>query len=393
MRDISKHAGTRGWHRAAVVTFGALLAALSLVASQAVAAARSGPLGDRGQSCAPQRLSPTAVDPLPGGGQEYVFGRAGSVGTVLVAPAGFRPLTASAAKLAEYGFPPRPSGASALAGWRYAMSRYRRTAPEVTLGCAQAEASTSPTAATASVSPAARQISKSSQTWAGYDAYGSNHHYFAAVHGYFVQSKLGPNVCSPPGMEGSWIGLGGGYYGSSASLSTSLIQGGTAINGPSGVHGKPPGTYAMFYEYLVNPTHENKPVYGPKVRTGNKIFVYVDYQTSSHKADIYVEDTSTGKTEGLEHKLASYYYDGITADWINERPGVTLADFTPTAFTGAQAQVRSTGTWVDLGSANRYQIPMVETVGKMGRQLASPGGLSAKKNFKVTWDECEFTGT
>jgi hypothetical protein len=390
MRDISKHGRARGWHFAAVVTVGALLAALSLVASQAVAAAGSGPMGTSGQ-CTPQRLSPTAVGALPGGGQEYVFGHGRSVGTVLVAPAGFRPLTASAAKLAEYGFPPRPSGGSALAGWRYAMSRYRRTAPEVTLGCAQAVASTSP-AAEASVAPAAGQISMSSETWAGYDAYGPNHHYFAAVHGYFVQSKLGSHTCSPAGSEGSWIGLGGGYYGSPASISGSLIQGGTAINGPSGVHGKPPGKYAMFYEYVVFSTHENKPVYGPTVRPGNKIFVYVDYQTSNHKADIYIEDTTTGRTEGLERKLPAYYYDGITADWINERPGTTLADFTPTAFTGAQAQVRSSGKWVDLGSENRYQIPMVETVGKMGRQLASPGGLSAKKNFKVTWDDCEFTG-
>ena len=88
-----------------------------------------------------------------------------------------------------------------------------------------------PGPATASVRPAASQRAKSSQNWAGYDAYGSNHHYFAAVHGYFIQSKLGPHACDPAGQEGSWIGLGGGYYGSSASLSSSLLQGGTAING------------------------------------------------------------------------------------------------------------------------------------------------------------------
>ncbi|HKU57620.1 MAG TPA: hypothetical protein VJP41_11430 [Gaiellaceae bacterium] len=40
-------------------------------------------------------------------------------------PAGFDPVTATAAQLREYGFPPRPAGrpSSAAAGaWRYAMS-------------------------------------------------------------------------------------------------------------------------------------------------------------------------------------------------------------------------------------------------------------------------------
>jgi hypothetical protein len=387
MTDIGKHPRTRGRRHAAVLTVGTLLAALSLAAGQAAAA--PGRPANGAASCTPRPLTPTAINRLPGGGQEYVFGRGGSIGTVFVAPAGFRPLTASAARLAKYGFPPRPSGGSALAGWRYAMSRYRRTAPELTLGCAEG-ATSMPMAAVASAMPAARQRVKSSENWAGYDAYGSNHDYFAAVHGYFIQSKLGPNACDPAGEEGSWMGLGGGYYGSSASLSSSLIQGGTAINGPSGVHGKPPGTYAMFYEYVVFSIHENKPVYGRTVRPGDKIFVYVGFQTSNRKADIYIEDTTSGRTEGLERKLPSYYYDGITADWINERPGATLADFQPTAFSDAQAQVRSTGRWEDLGSENRYQIPMVETSGLHGRQLASPGGLKSRKNFRITWDSCEL---
>jgi hypothetical protein len=391
MTDIDGHSGTRGWRSAAVGAICALLAALSLVAGRAVAAARPGPSANGGGSCAPRRLSPTAITPLPGGGQQYLFGPGGSIGTVVVAPAGFRPAAASAAKLAEYGFPPRPSGGSALAGWRYAMSRYRRTAPELTLGCAEAATSMS-RAATASVRPAASQRAKSSQNWAGYDAYGSNHHYFAAVHGYFIQSKLGPHACDPAGQEGSWIGLGGGYYGSSASLSSSLLQGGTAINGPSGAHGKPPGTYAMFYEYVVFSTHENKPVYGRTVRPGDKIFVYVGFQTSNHKADIYVEDTTSGHTEGLERKLPAYYYDGITADWVNERPGATLADFEPTAFSDAQAQVSSTGRWEDLGSENRYQLTMVQTIGQHGQLLASPGRLKSKKDFRIAWNSCELSG-
>lgn len=60
---------------------------------------------------------------LKGGGNAYVYDVAGVRTTDLVPPAGFDPLTASASQLAEYGYPPRPSGGQALKTWMMFMSK------------------------------------------------------------------------------------------------------------------------------------------------------------------------------------------------------------------------------------------------------------------------------
>jgi hypothetical protein len=60
---------------------------------------------------------------LPGGGKSYTYDVDGVNETTPIAPRGFDPVTASAAKLAEYGFPPRPAGGRALKTWLTVMRK------------------------------------------------------------------------------------------------------------------------------------------------------------------------------------------------------------------------------------------------------------------------------
>jgi len=73
--------------------------------------------------------------PMSGGGTLYTYTSASDPGSSVEVPlpaAGFQPLTASAAQLAEYGFPPEPlTPGDAQSEWRQAMSDYRsRSVPD-----------------------------------------------------------------------------------------------------------------------------------------------------------------------------------------------------------------------------------------------------------------------
>ena len=88
-----------------------------------------------------QALAAGALDesltPLPDGGTEYSYwvpADPSSVVNVPIPPAGFTPVDASAAQLAEYGFPVRPTDSTALATWTQEMSTYQtRLVPDPTL--------------------------------------------------------------------------------------------------------------------------------------------------------------------------------------------------------------------------------------------------------------------
>jgi hypothetical protein len=77
---------------------------------------------------------------------------------LLPVPAGFNPIAATATQLAEYGFPPKPTGnAAAIAEWTYVMEHSKQEAPLRTY------ASNS----TSSLTPEAS--GQQQGNWAGYD--------------------------------------------------------------------------------------------------------------------------------------------------------------------------------------------------------------------------------
>jgi RNA polymerase sigma factor (sigma-70 family) len=84
---------------------------------------------------------------------------------------------------------------------------------------------------------------------------------------------------------------------------------------------------------------------------------------------------------------ASEFYDGTTADFINEAPSVggntaSLTKYGTTNWTNCQV-FRTTSTWANLGSLTTESIIMKSKDGN--RTLATPSGLSGQ-TFKSTWN-------
>jgi hypothetical protein len=95
-------------------------------------------------ACGDHIYSLQAVRPLAGGGSSYRYDVDGLSVAMLVPPAGFNPLTASAAKLAEYGFPTRPRRGRALRSWLFSMRRVHMLKPPGYMDSAPRSATFSP---------------------------------------------------------------------------------------------------------------------------------------------------------------------------------------------------------------------------------------------------------
>ena len=116
--------------------------------------------------------------------------------TNLIPPPGFRPETASAAQLDEYGFPPRPTDPTLLASWQKEMSGWTGAAPPTPF---LTETHTQVTANT-----------ETSDIWAGYviTAEPNSLYWFSQAEGWYYEPTFGPSRCANT-SEVTWAGLGG----------------------------------------------------------------------------------------------------------------------------------------------------------------------------------------
>ena len=81
------------------------------------------------QACGYATSPMLAAPNLAGGGSAVEYKINGMTVTDLIPPPGFRPETASAAQLDEYGFPARPTKPAQLATWKTEMAGWKGTAP------------------------------------------------------------------------------------------------------------------------------------------------------------------------------------------------------------------------------------------------------------------------
>jgi len=159
------------------------------------------------------------------------------------------------------------------------------------------------------------------------------------------------------GNWGAWVGLGG-YH------SSNLIQAGIT-NSPTS-----PGMYVFFIEYL-NELNDNPPIFvqsqtfGP----GEDLLISVTYNKLTHKAMFYLMNYSTGNSyTRITNGDVSNYYDGSSAEWINEKNGSTLYNFG--TFHWNEAQVRLlNGQWSDFGDQAGHGLRIVNASGDV---LATP---------------------
>ena len=322
----------------------------------------------------------SAVTPMPGGGEDYVYDIDQTEANFFVPPTGFQPADATAGQLAEYGFPPRPSDGPALSSWLTVMGAYKTTpTPDISVVGA------TPDQADTQVSPATTVTTN--PYWAGWVANASSQRYVASQMSY-VQRVGEPTTCNDSSLA-AWTGLGG--WGGS----TNLVQDGTEA--PTSATNLCSGTASgicAWYEYLNSTTNVGPKILSKVVINGNdSMYLYVAYSTSLGEINFYVADNTTGTDQPLLITgVGSDYYDGSSADFIGAE-GYRTSQYSPPitkfgTYTISSAEGETTsGTWENVGSApNPIQIYMGSNV--TGHELVNPGLLSGGNSFPVTWDNC-----
>lgn len=319
---------------------------------------------------------------MPDGGKIYTYIIDGVENNFPVPPKGFKPLMATDEELATYGFPPRPTDPKELEAWTQNMAAYKTTPIPEVIKSDVVHGVMIPDNSLKSMKTSPNFIgtvnSQTSSNWSGYMATGGKNA-FAQVQGDFVQPTI-QSGCINNTAESTWVGLGG--FGSGKPL----VQTGTAMNTINGAR-----KYYAWYEYL-SPAHPNPEIKFTKVtiRPGDRIHCYCSFQRSNNKFNAYVANNTNVTSQSVIVNIsAAEYYDGTTAEFINERPTLSngqsswyapLTKYGTTNWTNCQVY-KTTSTWINLASLPHTDIIMTNN----GRTLATPSGLSGK-NFKSTWN-------
>lgn len=254
---------------------------------------------------------------LPGGGREYVYDVDGMGIVSMTPPPGFDPLTASAARLAEYGYPPRPSGGQALVSWR-AMVRNANFGPPASYSYLVSEPAALP--------PPSVRVNPRNPIWAGNVATG---HTYKDVYANWLEPKIHSSTCSSA-AESTWVGLGG--WGTQT-----LAQAGTAVGeGSVGV-----APHQAWLELIHASIDHFMPI-PLRATVGGEFTSEVD--RTAHGYHIFVKNDFTGRSKNYSPRFR--YYDGSSAEMIVEDPfggepqgGPFLANFKTFKVEDAQASL------------------------------------------------------
>jgi hypothetical protein len=321
---------------------------------------------------------PVSVKPVAHRGVKYTFNIAGHAATEIVPPASFNPLTASRSELAEMNLPTRPSPDHGLGTWLREMASYKGF--DTPALCQSKPLTRLHGSSPRAISPQAVDTHTSSYNWAGYINYGRT---YGKVVAHWTQNSAHTCNCSGPTDESTWVGLGGVNY-------PRLIQAGTDMYSSN--------TPRAWWEYVgPNGSGVAEQVAGT-VRVGDDIAAAVNWNTSHTVATFGLTDNGT-YLFNLSISLPSYY-DGSTAEYINERPAVcsgnschypTLTNFVRTNFTLARAYLDGSAT------ANAFTSLPYESVvaSSNGAFYSPPCGTSSTllmypenpsgENFDTVW--------
>ena len=352
------------------------------------------------QIAATEKLETVASKRLEGGGYAYTLGTEDGDEeeniVCLIPPKGFNPLEASADELEEYGFPERPEGGDALADWKDAMSSWKEAATP------DAEVTNQLPSQSATVdgeAPVANQFSASainsssavvktgmSDNWSGFVAAGPEKTY-RGVYGTFTQPKV--SATSSASYSCYWVGLGG-YW------NKRLVQCGTSANYyPS----KKKAAYSAWYEWLSPSEDKTKTVamqdFSLSVKPGNKIYSKCTWNPTDKVVKFYVENKTTGKSASYKKKISKVgnYYDGMTAEWITERPTIKnmktpLAKYGECNWTGCHVKATKDTkagkySMYDVKEVDRYRVDMAAT--GSDKILSKTSKLLDSSSFATTW--------
>lgn len=319
--------------------------------------------------------SPVLTNLNDGGTRTTITLSSGEVIQYSVPPAGFNPTSASASQLQEYSFPARPSGGEALILWLKAMSM------PLLDESAHMSLVLTPLSQVANGEPgnqaSGTQNTYTNMNWGGFDAKGSSTTYSGAQ-GYFnVPAVTNTTACSVPYFS-IWSGIGGGIG------SSSLIQSGLIYN-LNGVTDPTSADWSSFIEFFYGSGSVN---HGPtdlialagkswNVNTADTMLTQTTYTTSNRgTGNFYLEDASTGQYASYSVTNINAYYDGSTAETIQEGHSGYPFDAGTVSWLYVSQQLASNGSWQPLLSASATD--------KFYGYYSSPSTLSSSDNTSYT---------
>lgn len=315
--------------------------------------------------CGDQIFPLRHIERLPGGGKAYIYDVNGVRSVTRTPPPGFNPLTASASRLVEYGYPPKPSGGQALRSWRTIVhNAHFITPPKYMVGIPERLTPRQLPVLHPNRIPGYKVYDN--PIWAGNMA---TTHTYRDVYANWLEPSTHINYCSSPNSEGMWVGLGG------ANTST-LAQAGTAV----GIHPNGLNDHQAWYE-LINGSTNVFATLPVTATVGGEFTSEVDRVSGGYY--IFVKNDYTGASWNGTPGFSPY--DGSTAEAIVEDPaggvanGMRLRDFDPFKVEDAEASENGS-TYHGLAYFDHDDMVMVYN----GDQLAHAGSAS---NSGDTWTD------
>jgi hypothetical protein len=219
-----------------------------------------------------------------------------------VPPSGWQPTKASDDDLAKVGFPSRPRDPEALRGWTARFGNYK--------GAETAN----PTMCETDRLNGGTDVYNGN--WSGLDEAPPGGRQWRSASGSIKQTAFVFD-CTHKSAHSSWVGVGGAN-------TSSLLQAGTDVDFSSGA----PMIFGWWE--LINSAHSN-----PAVKFASNIVpahtIYMDAEANPLNGTVasvffFLYDETTSMTlasasmSSYMGSSAASYYDGTSADWIEERP-------------------------------------------------------------------------
>jgi hypothetical protein len=320
---------------------------------------------------------PTTVEHLGDGGTVYRYQLGSHLLSFPVPPAGFNPLNASAAELAQYGLPLQPANPKARAQWTQLVIAFSHAkAPHLSVRSAL------PNELIRSVKPLKPGLAPEtdSDNWTGYvSAQPGQPTYYTNVQATWTQPSISSTTCSNASHL-TWVGIGG--YNTN---STQLLQDGTDQNNQP------------WFEYLGASGGVPRQIFPNSITINSGDSVLAGTAYTPDQAWFLVEDQTTNQSTLAGLSGASSFYDGSSVEFIDERsepcanctPG-PLADYGTTSWAGAEAATGNgyknpASTLPGLQYLDMYNQ---DAVSHDLLAVVSGGSSSTPDAFQTDWKNC-----
>lgn len=373
------------------VAVSSILLGMTLVVSVSAKAATSATASAPLPTCTPSSFSEsniaaattdpeTKVTPVAGGGKVYTYSTGeGTTISIPSPPPGFRPTDASNETLREYGYPERPTEPAALEVWQKTMGSYKSSAPPI--------ACQGPVPPKPNAGPVFHGKKSTSENWSGFeDAAGGNPAQWASVTGRYVQANgAARESCQANAIVSSWTGLGGDPE---ISGNGALLQSGTDAYTNGEIL---PWDEAVSSEASGEVSHH---FYWPQtIQAGQLVEQGTTYEPGPRIVRFYTTNITTGEMDWKSWEgFGPNYYDGGTAEFIDERPESSKGNLYPLLNFGSipwlWGIVRGStpgAEWVEFGKPNHYRDIMEKT----GTLLAEPSLLESYHSFTDHYHNCK----